>query len=128
MTRIDSGMSSIAAMTQGTYSVDSPVSRTPASAPVNAELGSLTKSDFDLVYQATGQRIDASSQVFPMFAVQLANDRRNGTLSPQGPVSADYLANLRNEYANTPWMVDQASRALDWVQQRGGQSGVDVTA
>ncbi len=28
----------------------------------------LSKSDFDLVFHATGQRVDASSELVPMFA------------------------------------------------------------
>lgn len=94
----------------------------------NRDLAYLSKSDFELVYQATGQRIDASSEIVPLFAIQLAMDRQSGGLPPQGPVPASYLSGLLSRYSDAPWMVEQASRALAWVEQRGGTSGVDLQA
>lgn len=105
-----------------------PSSKANDSCGSNPELKYLSKSDLELVYQATGQRIDASSELVPMFAIQLANDRQYGNLPPQGPISSDYLTELISKYRDQQWMVDQATRALDWVNQRGGTSGVDLTA
>lgn len=102
--------------------------KTRQSHVADPEMQYLSQSDFDLVFQATGRRIDASSEIVPMFAVQLANDRHYGDLPPQGPVPADYLAGLISRYSDSPWMVEQATRALEWVEQRGGRSGVDLNA
>lgn len=102
--------------------------RADKATPANPELQHLSQADFELIYQATGQRIDASSEIVPMFAVQLANDRRYGDLPAQGPVPADYLARLISRYDDSPWMVEQAARALSWVEQRGGRSGIDLSA
>lgn len=125
--RVESG-TSVLPIAQAAQSTASTSGGTAKARPANPELDYLSRSDVELVYQATGKRVDASSELVPMFAVQLANDRRYGNLPAQGPVPAAYLTNLITRYADSPWMVDQASRALEWVQQRGGLSGVDVTA
>ncbi len=94
-------------------------------------LGSLTASDRELVFQATGVRVDTDpSKPVPLLAVQIGMDRSNGAFSGGQDVSIAYLQNLSGTYSSGPAfnqaMVDQLQKAMDWLRS-AGHNGVDVT-
>jgi len=91
----------------------------------------LTPSDREIVFQATGHRVDEDSQLVSMFAVAIAQDRKNGYLSAGQDVSAAYLKEMATTYANKQY--DQSygaatSKALAYLATLTPLTGIDVTA
>lgn len=103
-------------------------------APAN-DFDSLTGPDRELIYQATGQRIepgfDSSKSSTTIFAALIAAARSHGQLAPGQEVSAGYLTNLSRQYdqtdpANNP-IAPFLDKALAYLNTRGGPR-LDVTA
>jgi hypothetical protein len=99
--------------------------------PTTTYAKSLTASDRDLIFAATGQRVDENSQLMPALAYQIATDRRNGAFSGGQSVSIPYLQDLSATYSSGPGasasMVEQLQKAMDYLRG-AGQTGVDVSA
>lgn len=99
------------------------VERTPA-------LARLTATDLEVIYQATGERIDENSKLIPLMAFDVASDRENGRLEAGQPIDIAYLTELLDRYerSNVEDQADQARRAIEYLAQRGGAPGVDLNA
>jgi hypothetical protein len=95
---------------------------------------SLTGSDRELIFQATGQRIDkdfdGTQQTAPMFAFDLANARTNGTLKQGQDVTISYLKTESHRYdkqGGVNPIAPYLDKAIDFLKKRGGPS-VDLNA
>lgn len=94
-------------------------------------LANLTVTDLEIVYQATGVRMDENSKTYPLFAVTIAMDRESGALSAGQNLSTDYLTEMLRMHTgqvDADWLLPQIERALDYLAGRGGAPGVDVLA
>ena len=98
------------------------------------DLDALTASDRELIAAATGQEVppgtDARETPVPLFAIQIAMDRRSGRLSHGQDVSALYLTTRATEYdaARTginPFSGPELDAALEYLAGRS-QRGVDI--
>ncbi len=94
-------------------------------------LANLTATDLEVVYQATGVRLDENSKTFPLFAVEIATDRQSGALPAGQNISTDYLTEMLRTHTgqvDEGWLVPQIERALDYLAGRGGAPGVNALA
>ena len=92
-------------------------------------LALLTPADQELVFQATGQRVDAKSTLAPMLAFTIGIDRANGGLAGK-EVDEAYLQQLKTLYNGTPegrhWLPT-LDRALDYLAViKPGSEHVDI--
>ena len=103
--------------------------RAPDSSSSSSLLASLTPSDRQLVEVSTGFRISADGVVqnprpdraVDPFIVNVAADRRRGTL--QGEVTGSYLVDLFAAYdaAGTPFNPDYLTKALEHLRRPAGE-------
>jgi len=111
------------------------VSRTSAPRPVEAAssenlMSFLTPSDREIVFQATGHRVDESSKLVSMFAVSIALDRKSGYLSAGQDISSAYLQDLATTYAAKQYEQSYGaatSKALSYLATLAPRTGIDVT-
>jgi hypothetical protein len=98
--------------------------------PADNFMSALTASDRDVVYQATGRRVDENSTLVPMFAVEIALDRKSGNLSTGQEVSSAYLRAMATTYAGKEHEQSfgvAISKALSYLAAQAPRTGVDVT-
>ena len=91
----------------------------------------LTPSDREIVFQATGYRVDEDSQLVSMFAVAIAQDRKTGYLSAGQDISSAYLQEMATTYSHKQY--DQSygvatGKALAYLATFAPRTGIDVTA
>lgn len=94
-------------------------------------LASLTATDLEVVYQATGVRLDESSKTFPLLAADIGLARQTGELPAGKSIDVDYLARMLEKYSGPEWadsLGTQLRTAIDYLEQRGGQPGVNLMA
>lgn len=106
----------------------SAVSSIGGDSQADPDLKYLTASDRELVFQATGVRLTDDSKGMPIFAVQLAMERKNGGFSGQD-VSVDFLRGLAQTYSDSrasQSMGPQIDAALDDLVN--GTKRIDFTA
>lgn len=98
--------------------------------PTDNLMSALTPSDREIVYQATGHRVDENSKLVPMFAVQIALDRKSGYLSAGQDVSSAYLQAMATTYAGKEHEQSfgvAIGNALSYLATQTPQTGIDVT-
>ena len=94
-------------------------------------LANLTATDLEVIYQATGVRMDEESKTFPLFAVEVAMDRESGALPAGQNIDTDYLTEMLRKHtgqADGDWILPQIQKGLDYLAGRDGQPGVNVMA
>lgn len=67
----------------------------------------------------------------PSLAADIGLARQSGDLPPGKSIDVDYLARMLEKYNGPEWadsLGTQLRTAIDYLEQRGGQPGVDVTA
>ena len=119
------GTSSVRALAQS-----SNVSRTTnANDRPDPSLALLTPADRELVFQATGKEVDATSTVAPLLAFIIGIEREKGGLAGK-EVDESYLQQLKTLYNGTPeglhW-IPTLNRALDYLTaNKPGSGHVDI--
>ncbi len=91
----------------------------------------LTASDREVVYQATGRRVNDSSKIVSMFAVEIALDRQSGYLLAGQEISPAYLQLLATKYAGDEYSQSfgvAIDNALSYLTGQAPQAALDVTA
>ncbi|WP_105034453.1 hypothetical protein [Cryobacterium aureum] len=99
--------------------------------PADKLMSLLTASDREIVYQATGRRVDDSSSIVSMFAVEIALDRQSGYLSAGQEVSPAYLQLMATKYAGDEYSQSfgvAIGNALSYLAGQAPRTGIDVTA
>jgi hypothetical protein len=105
-------------------------SRPVESPPADNLMSALTTSDREVVYRATGRRVDENSKLVPMFAVQIALDRKSGYLSTGQDVSSAYLQAMATTYAgkeNEQSFGAAIDKALSYLATQTPRASLDVT-
>ena len=111
-------------------------SRTSATRPIEGLSGdklmsALTASDREIVYQATGRRVDESSNIVSIFAVEIGLDRQSGYLSAGQEISPAYLHLMAEKYAGDEYSQSfgvAIGNALSYLAEQAPRTGIDVTA
>jgi len=107
----------------------------PAAAPVvRNDFDQLTRTDRELIYQATGQRVapgfDPAREATSGFAAAIAADRAAGRLAPGQDVTGVYLKDLDRRYQRAGGVNPigpHLDRAVAYLASSGGRR-IDVTA
>lgn len=97
----------------------------------NRYMASLTAADRELVFQATGTKVDESSHLVPMFAVAIGVERQAGGLAGR-EVDVSFLQGMRDAYSGSAegknW-IPTLDRALSYLRTNQSGSGhIDVRA
>jgi hypothetical protein len=90
----------------------------------------LTGADRELIFRATGQRVDPSRESPTGFATALAAERASGRLALGQPVTAVYLKDLNRRFTRAGGanpVEPYLEKALDYLSQTGPRR-IDVTA
>jgi len=111
------------------------LNRTSAPRPIEEPttynlMSALTASDREIVYQATGRRVDENSKLVSMFAVEIALDRQSGYLSAGKDISPAYLQQMATKYAGeeyAPSFGVAIGNALSYLAGQTTRTGIDVT-
>ena len=120
-----------ATSTAGLTMSRSSTARAVEAAPTDNLMSFLTPSDREIVFQATGYRLDEDSKLVSMFAVAIALDRKSGYLSAGQDISSAYLNEMASTYADKRY--DQSygaatGKALAYLATLTPRTGIDVTA
>jgi hypothetical protein len=102
--------------------------------PGRNDFDHLTAADRELIFQATGQRLDTGfdpeEESAPAFAVVLAAARATGQLAPGQEATSVFLKDLDQRYARaggTNPVAGHLDQALAYLSRSGGRR-IDVTA
>jgi hypothetical protein len=105
--------------------------RTPrVQKPESTNFDHLTGADRELIFRATGQRVDPARESPSAFATALAAERASGRLALGQPVTAVYLKDLNrrfNRAGGANPVEPYLDKALDYLS-RSGPRRIDVTA
>lgn len=111
------------------------LSRTSAPRPIEEPstynlMSALTASDREIVYQATGRRVDENSKLVSIFAVEIALDRQSGYLSAGEDISPAYLQQMATKYAGEEYAQSfgvAIGNALSYLAGQTARTSLDVT-
>lgn len=118
------------ASTAGLTMSRSSTARAVEAAPTDNLMSFLTPSDREIVFQATGYRLDEDSKLVSMFAVSIALDRKSGYLSAGQDISSVYLQDMATTYAAKQYEQSYGvatSKALSYLATLAPRTGIDVT-
>jgi hypothetical protein len=113
-----------------------PVRSRPLRAPAEErnDFDSLTRSDRELIFQTTGERVvpgfDPAKEQPSTFAAVLAAERASGRLAPGQEACAVYLKDLDRRYARSGGLNPigpYLGKAVDYLS-RSGARRIDVSA
>lgn len=111
----------------GSYMLpNTPTARVWTNADSSNVLGYLTPDDWALAAQAAGQTLSEDSQAQPLILWQIANDRKNGVLGSNQPVTVDYLRRRSRVAVSNPGVMNQFNRAIAYLE--ANHTGEDAGA
>jgi len=105
--------------------------RTASTTAPDPYVAELSTSDRELVFQATGRRVDENSAIVPMFAVEIALDRKSGQLQPGEEISATYLNQMAAKYSGDEYKPSfgvAIGRALDYLAGNSAGTSLNILA